>query len=86
MSNLQLGPEINEDNQELISKMGEYLPIQDRASQIHNRHLTQIILHEELKRKEKQDKKDKDYEDIQNYRKKCRKYEKEKWDILQIVV
>ena len=28
-------------------------------------HLSKIILHEELKRKEKQDKEDKDYEEIQ---------------------
>ena len=80
MSHLQPGPEINDYSHVLISKMGEYVPIHERAAQIHNRHLTQIILNEELKRQEKQNKEEKEYEEIKNNRKKARKYEKEKWD------
>ena len=80
MSHLQSGPEINDYSHVLISKMGEYVPIHERAAQIHNRHLTQIILNEELKRQEKQNKEEKEYEEIKNNRKKARKYEKEKWD------
>ena len=80
MSHLQPGPEINDYSHVLISKMEEYVPIHDRAAQIHNRHLTQIILNEELKRQEKKNMEEKEYEEIINNRKKARKYEKEKWD------
>ena len=79
MNYLQPGPVINDASHNMIAKMGEYIPIQDRAAQIHSKHLTQIILNEELNRIEKQNKEDKEMQDFKkNY--KVRKYEKEKWD------
>ena len=48
----------------MVSKIGEYVPIQERAAQIHSRHLTQIILNEELTRIERQNKEDKEMENI----------------------
>ena len=79
LNNLQEGPMINEKSHAIIAKSGEYVPIHLRAARIHNKHLTQIILNEELKRMEKKNQEDKEYEEIQKKRK-VRKYEKEKWD------
>ena len=79
MNYLQPGPVINDASHNMVSKMGEYVPIQERAAQIHSRHLTQIILNEELTRIERQNKEDKEMENIRNNLK-IRKYEKEKWD------
>ena len=79
MNYLQPGPVINDASHNMIAKMGEYIPIQDRAAQIHSKHLTQIILNEELNRIEKQNKEDKEMQDFKKNHK-VRKYEKEKWD------
>ena len=80
LNELQDGPKINEVSHNLLTNRGEYVPIHQRAAQIHSRHLTQIILHEELKRMEKEKEEEKELEIIRSYRKKARKYDKEKWN------
>ena len=79
LNNLQEGPAINEKSHIIIANSGDYVPLYQRAAQIHNKHLTQIVLNEELKRMEKKKEEDNEYEEIQK-KKKVRKYEKEKWD------
>ena len=79
-NNLQDGPAINEKSHQILANLGEYVPIQDRAAQIHSRYLTRIILNEELIRLERQNKEDQEYEKIRQNKLKRRKYEKEKWD------
>ena len=80
LNSLQPGPIINEKSHEIVSQLGEYVPIQERAAQIHSRHLTQIILHDELKRMEKQKQEEEELKMIESYRRKNKKYDKEKWD------
>ena len=79
MNSLQPGPVINDNSHNLVSKMGEYVPIQERAAQIHSRHLTQIILNEELTRIERQNKEEKEMDDIKK-KLKIRKYDEKQWD------
>ena len=79
MNSLQPIPIINDNSQNLVSKMGEYVPIQERAAQIHCRHLTQIILNEELTRIERQNKEEKEMNDIKK-KLKIRRYDEKQWD------
>ena len=39
---------MNKKSIEFVIKKGEYIPIENRAAQIHSQHLTQIILNEEM--------------------------------------
>ena len=80
LGELQDGPIINEKSHNLLTNRGEYIPIHQRAAQIHSRHLTQIILHEQLKRMEKEKEEEKELEMIRSYRKKAKKYDKDKWN------
>ena len=80
LNELQDGPKINETSHNLLTNRGEYIPIHQRAAQLHSRHLTQIILHEQLKRMEKEREEEKELEMIRSYRKKAKKYDKEKWN------
>ena len=80
MSHLQDGPDINEKSHKILEHLGQYVPIQERAAQIYNRHLTRIMMNEELKKMEKKQMEEKEWEEIKTSRMKRRKYEKEKWD------
>ena len=80
LGELQDGPIINEESHNLLANRGEYIPIHQRAAQIHSRHLTEIILHEKLKRMEKEKEEEKELEMIRSYRKKAKKYDKDKWN------
>ena len=80
LNEMQDGPKINETSHNLLTNRGEYIPIHQRAAQIHSRHLTQIILHEQLKRMEKEKEEEKELEMIRSYRRKAKKYDKDKWN------
>jgi hypothetical protein len=75
--NLQAAPVLNPRTENILEKNGDYIPLHKRAVQLHNQHLSQIILNEDLKRIEKINEEEKILEVLSN---KYRKYEKEKWD------
>ena len=70
-------PNMNKKSVELIIKKGEYIPIENRAAQIHSQHLTQIILNEELN---KMDKENKEEQEIKNNINNNKKYEEKEWN------
>ena len=70
-------PDMNKKSVEYVIKRGEYIPIENRAAQIHSQHLTQIILNEELKRIEKENKEEEELKTSVNNNK---KYQEEEWN------
>ena len=70
-------PEMNKRSIELVIKKGEYIPIENRAAQIHSQHLTQIILNEELNKIEKENKEE---QEIKNLIANNRKYVEKEWN------
>ena len=70
-------PDMNKKSVEYVIKRGEYIPIENRAAQIHSQHLTQIILNEELKRIEKENKEE---EELKNSVNNNKKYQEEEWN------
>ena len=70
-------PDMNKKSIELILKKGEYIPIENRANQLHSHHLTQIILNEELNRIEKENKEE---NELKNNVNNNRKYQEKEWN------
>ena len=70
-------PDMNKKSIEFVIKKGEYIPIENRAAQIHSQHLTQIILNEELKRIEKENKEE---EELKNNVNNNKKYQEKEWN------
>ena len=66
---------MNKNSIDLVIKKGEYIPIENRAAQIHSQQLTQIILNEELNKMKKEAKEEK-----QMNEKIYKKYEPKEWN------
>ena len=66
---------MNKNSIDLVIKKGEYIPIENRAAQIHSQHLTQIILNEELNKMKKEAQEEK-----QMNEKIYKKYEPKAWN------
>ena len=80
LSKLKPGPEINQRSYDIISNLKEeYIPIQERAGQIHKNHLTKIILCEMQKTVKEEEKEKKDLEIIKRYKSK-KVYNEEEWN------
>ena len=77
LRNMRSIPEMNKKSIELLIKKGEYIPIENRAAQLHNHHLTQILLNEELNRIEKENLEEKE---LKNKVNKNRKYQEKEWN------
>ena len=77
LRNMKSIPEMNKKSIELLIKKGEYIPIENRAAQLHNHHLTQILLNEELNRIEKENLEEKE---LKNKVNKNRKYQEKEWN------
>ena len=75
LSNLRKIPKMNKRSIEIMIKKGEYIPIENRAAQIHSQNLTQIILNEELNKIEKENKENQKFEG-----KIYKKYEEREWN------
>ena len=73
---------INKNSQDIMDKIDEYIPIQNRAAQLHNQHLFETILNEKKivlkKKKEEQI----EYNKIKNYKNKNKKsFNENDWDV-----
>ena len=68
-------PDMNKKSQYLVLKRGKYIPLENRAVQIHSQHLTQVLLNEEKKRREKEYKEEKAMNE-----KIYKKYEPKEWE------
>ena len=77
LEGVQRYPKLDKKSVRIILRKGEYIPIENRAAQIHSQHLTQIILNEELNRMETEKKED---DEIKINVNNNRKYEKKEWD------
>ena len=77
LEGVQRYPKLDKKSVRIILRKGEYIPIENRAAQIHSQHLTQIILNEELNRMETEKKEDDEIKINVNGN---RKYEKKEWD------
>ena len=77
LRNMKSIPEMNKKSIELLIKKGEYIPIENRAAQLHNHHLTQILLNEELNRIEKENLEEKE---LKNKVNKNKKYQEKEWN------
>ena len=77
LEEVQRYPKLDKKSVRIILRKGEYIPIENRAAQIHSQHLTQIILNEELNRMETEKKED---DEIKINVNNNRKYEKKEWD------
>ena len=75
LKNLKSIPDMNKNSIDLVIKKGEYIPIENRAAQIHSQHLTQIILNEELNKMKKEAQEEK-----QMNEKIYKKYEPKAWN------
>ena len=77
---MQDAPEMNEMSEYLVDTRGGYIPLYKRAGEIHSQHLAQIALNMERK-KMQADKMAKEQEtEIENQKKRRKKYNKEDWD------
>ena len=82
LSQLQDRPQLNEYTNNIIERKkekNEYIPIQERAAEIHSRKLTRIILHENKIKLEKENEEKKDLEIIKLYKSK-KLYDPNEWD------
>ena len=71
MSEMQEKPELNANTIDILTKKNNiYIPIQERAAQIHSRKLTQIILHDKQKQIDKENEEKKDLEEIRLHKSK----------------
>lgn len=77
LEGVQRYPKLDKKSVRIVLRKGEYIPIENRAAQIHSQHLTQIILNEELNRMETEKKED---DEIKINVNNNRKYEKKEWD------
>ena len=80
MSEMQEKPELNANTIDIFAKKNNiYIPIQERAAQIHSRKLTQIILHDKQKQLDKENEEKKDLEEIRLHKSK-KKYDPDEWN------
>ena len=80
LSHMQSAPTINQNTINIISKMKkEYVPIQERAAQIHSSHITQNILYEIQKKIKKENEEHKELEIINLY-KPNKTYSEKEWN------
>jgi hypothetical protein len=80
LSHMQSAPTINQNTINIMSKMKkEYAPIQERAAQIHSRHITQNILYEIEKLIKKENEERKELEIINLY-KPNKTYNEKEWN------
>ena len=73
------GPFINEVSQNIIMKKVDYLPIEYRASSLHNKHIYESLLNEKRIELQKKKEEEKQYEIVKKYRNKKSFNEKE-WE------
>ena len=80
LSHMKSAPKINKNTIDIMAKKSkEYIPIQERAAQIHSKHLTQIILNDLQNKMEKEDEENKEIGEIKKY-KNNKKYNEKDWN------
>ena len=80
MSEMQKKPKLNTNTINIMTKNKNiYIPIQERASKIHSRKLTQIFLNDMQKQLDKENEEKKDLEEIRLHKSK-KKYDPNEWD------
>lgn len=80
LSHMKPAPKINKNTIKIMAKKNkEYIPIQERAAQIHSKHLTQTILYDLQNKMEKEDEENKEIEYMKKY-KNPKTYNEKDWN------
>ena len=75
------GPTLNRTSEEIMENHTDYVPIQERAIQLHNKHLVEIKLHEKKIENKKIEEEKKDYEIVKYYASKRKTFNEKDWEI-----
>ena len=72
---------MNKNSQEMVNNNSEYIPIQYRANQLHNKHLSEYKLYQKKIELKKIEEENKSYEIVMEYNKKNKKlFDENEWD------